>query len=73
MVLGDVSASPLTIVDSVDPKITRQFAGIAALPEEQRMVRIWGGIHFRSSLEASDGMGRAVVRHMFETVFRPVR
>jgi hypothetical protein len=55
MVLGDVSASPLTIVDSVDPKITRQFAGIAALPEEQRMVRIWGGIHFRSSLEASDG------------------
>ena len=73
MVLGDVSVSPLTIADSAEPKITRQFAGIPALTEEQRMVRIWGGIHFRSSLEASDGMGRAVVKHMLETAFRPVR
>jgi len=55
------------------PELARQFATVAALAEEQRMVRIWGGIHFRSSLDASDGMGRAVVPHRVNTVFRPVR
>jgi hypothetical protein len=71
-VLGDLSASALIIVDSADPKIARQFASVAALAEEQRMVRIWGGIHFRSSLQASDQMGGAMVAHMVETVSRPV-
>jgi hypothetical protein len=73
MALGESAAGSLTIVHSLDPKITRQFADIGALAEEQRLVRIWGGIHFRTSLETSDQMGRAVVAHMTETVFRPVR
>jgi hypothetical protein len=73
MALGEASADALTIADRAAPKITRQFASIAALAEEQRMVRIWGGIHFRTSLDVSDRMGRAVVGHMAETVFRPVR
>ena len=71
-VLENLPESALTIVDSADPKITRQFAGVAALAEEQRMVRIWGGIHFRSSLQASDQMGRAMVGHILKTVYRPV-
>jgi hypothetical protein len=70
--LGEASAGAITIVDSADAKITRQFADIGALAEEQRLVRIWGGIHFRTSLETSDQIGRAVVGHMAETVFRPV-
>jgi hypothetical protein len=70
--LGNLSASPLTIVDSSDSKIRRQFASVGALAEEQRMVRIWGGIHFRSSLQASDYMGRAMVAHILKTVSRPV-
>jgi hypothetical protein len=37
------------------------------------MVRIWGGIHFRSSLEASDRMGRGVVEHVLKTAYQPVR
>jgi hypothetical protein len=72
-VFGDISASAVTIVDSADPKIARQFPSVVALAEEQRMVRIWGGIHFRSSLDASDRMGRAMVAHLVNTVFRPVR
>jgi len=73
MALGDASPGPVTVVDSTNPKITRQFSDIAALADEQRMVRIWGGIHFRNSLEVSDRMGRAVVGHMVDTAFRPVR
>jgi hypothetical protein len=71
-VLGNLSASALSIVDSADPNIARQFASVAALAEEQRMVRIWGGIHFRSSLQASDQMGRAMVAHILKAVSRPV-
>ena len=45
--LGNLTpSSPLVIVDSADPKITRQFGSVEALAEEQRMVRIWGGFIF---------------------------
>jgi hypothetical protein len=27
-------------------RVTRQFASIAQMAQEQREVRIWGGIHF---------------------------
>jgi hypothetical protein len=70
-VLRDPAPGPLTVTDSANAKITRTFANTAALAEEQRMVRIWGGIHFRSSLDASDRMGRALVAHLLETAYRP--
>jgi PAP2 superfamily len=70
--LGNLAASPVVVVDSANPKIVRQFDSVDALAEEQRMVRIWGGIHFRSSLQASDYMGRAMVAHILKTVSRPV-
>jgi hypothetical protein len=70
-VLREPAPGPVTVADSANAKITRVFATTAALAEEQRMVRIWGGIHFRSSLEASDRMGRALVAHLLETAYRP--
>jgi hypothetical protein len=35
----------LTVTDSADSRLQRQFNSIAQMAEEQRMVRIWGGIH----------------------------
>ena len=43
------------------------------MAEETRVVRIWGGIHFRTSLETSDRMGRALVGHLVENAYRPAR
>lgn len=71
--LGGSPDGVVTIADSADPKILRQFPNIAKLAEEQRLVRIWGGIHFRTSLEVSDRMGQALVKYLAETTFRPVR
>lgn len=71
-VLRDPGAGPVTAADVANPKLTRTFASIAAMAEEQRSVRIWGGVHFRSSLEASDAMGRALVAHLLETAYRPL-
>lgn len=70
-VLGDPAPGPVTVTDSSNAKLTRTFASTAALAEEQRMVRIWGGIHFRSSLDASERMGRALVAHLLDTAYRP--
>jgi hypothetical protein len=70
-VLRDPAPGPVTVTDSSNAKLTRTFASTAALAEEQRMVRIWGGIHFRSSLDASERMGRALVAHLLQTAYRP--
>jgi hypothetical protein len=70
-VLREPAPGPVTVTDSANAKLTRAFASTAALAEEQRMVRIWGGIHFRSSLDASERMGRALVAHLLETAYRP--
>lgn len=70
---GDRSAGPLTFVDSADPKLTRTLAGLGPLAEEQRLVRIWGGIHFRNSLEVSERMGRALAEQALQTLYTPVR
>jgi hypothetical protein len=72
-VLGGEPGGEVTVLDSVDRKVMRRFTSIATLAEEQRLVRIWGGIHFRTSLEVSDRMGRALVKHLAETAYLPVR
>src|SRR5262245_35948706 len=43
----------LTATDTVDPRLQRQYTSIGQMAEEQRMVRVWGGIHFRNTLEIS--------------------
>ena len=61
-VLGNNSASAVTIIDSIDPKLARQFATVAALAEEQRMVRIWGGIHYPMDNIAGVQLGQRVAQ-----------
>ena len=58
---------------SADPKLTRQFDDVAAIVAEARAVRIWGGIHFRSALDASDVMGRQVAGYLVVNPIRRVR
>lgn len=71
--LNTPAPGPITVTDSADPKLTRTYADVAAMAEEQRLVRIWGGIHFRSSLETSDRMGQALARHVVAQAYPPVR
>jgi hypothetical protein len=63
----------LTVTDSADSRLQRQFNSIAQMAEEQRMVRIWGGIHFRNSLEVSEQMGRKLAAHLLNNTMTPVR
>ena len=65
--------APVTIADSADPKLARTFQSIDKLAEEQRLVRIWGGIHFRTSLDVSDALGATLVKHLAEHTYRPIQ
>jgi hypothetical protein len=72
-VLGAGATPRIVVTDSADPKLTRQFDNFAAIVEETRLVRIWGGIHFRNSLEVSDAMGRQIASYVVANSMRPVR
>ena len=72
-VFGSGPSPPLVVTDNGDPKLIRKFDNFAALAAETGAVRIWGGIHFRSALEASDAMGRQVSNHVVANSIQPVR
>lgn len=72
-VLGPGAGPRLVVTDNADPKLTRPFDSVAMIVAETRNVRIWGGIHFRSALDASESMGRQVANHLVANAIRPVR
>jgi hypothetical protein len=64
---------PFTITDYANPSLTRSFGGPAQMAEEQREVRIWGGIHYRTSLVVSDEMGRKIAAYVVANIMKPTR
>ena len=71
LVVASAASVPFTVTDLMDPKLKRQFTGIAQLAEEQNLVRIWGGIHFRNSLEVGVDMGRKIAAYLVENSLKP--
>ena len=55
-VLGTAPES-FTVTDIADARLRRPFMSLAQMALEHKEVRIWGGIHFRNSLEVGDAMG----------------
>ena len=50
-VFGANPSTPVVGTDVNDPKIQRRFANVGQLADEVQNVRVWGGIHFRTSLD----------------------
>jgi NAD(P)-dependent dehydrogenase (short-subunit alcohol dehydrogenase family) len=72
--IGLATAQRLAAVsDLADPRLTRQFTSIAQMAQEQREVRIWGGIHFRSALTVGDEMGRKIAAYLVANTMKPAR
>ena len=72
-VFGPVNAIPFTATDVQDPRRTRRFASLSDMAEEQKNVRVWGGVHYRFAIRTGEGMGRKVAAYMIENTLRPVR
>ena len=43
------------------------------MAEEQKNVRVWGGVHYRFAIRASEDVGRKVAAYMIENTLKPVR
>ena len=72
-VFGTAPIVTITATDTADPRLQRQFTTIGQMGEEQRMVRIWGGIHFRNTLEVSERMGRRTSEHLISNYLTAAR
>jgi len=72
-VFGALKAIPFTATDVRDPKRTRQFAGIAGMAEEQKNVRVWGGVHYRFAIRASEDVAPKAAAYLIESTLKPVR
>jgi hypothetical protein len=70
-VFGSKPDVPVTATDIINPNVKRQFKNIAELDEEHRNVRVWGGIHFRNSLDVGYDMGRKIAAYLVDNSFRP--
>jgi hypothetical protein len=62
-----------TASDITDPRLQRQFTSIAQMGKEQCEVRVWGGIHFRNSLEVGESMGHKIADHLVSNTLKPTR
>jgi hypothetical protein len=60
-------------LDTSDARLSRKFTSFAQMAQEHKEVRIWGGIHFRNSLEVGDAMGRKVAEHLVANYMKPAR
>ena len=56
-----------------DPKQTRAFPSLLDMAEEQKNVRIWGGVHYRFAIRTSEDVGQKVAAYMIENTLKPVR
>jgi hypothetical protein len=72
-VFGPQAAIPFIATDVMDPKLTRQFNSIAQMADEHKNVRIWGGIHFRNSLDVGEDMGRKIAVYLIDHSLTPAR
>ena len=61
------------VTDLNDPKLQRRYASVAQMGDEHKSVRVWGGIHFRNSLEVGDAMGHKVAEHLLAGAIKPTQ
>ncbi len=57
----------------MDAKLKRNFANVRQMSDEHRDVRVWGGIHFRNSLDVGYDMGQKIAVHLVEASLTPAR
>ena len=55
------------------PNVKREVKSINDMDLEHRNVRVWGGIHFRNSLDVGYDMGNQIAVYLIENSIKPVR
>ena len=61
------------VTDEGDARLQRRFDSPAQMAEEHKEVRVWGGIHFRNSLNTGEAMGRKLADYLVANYIKPTR
>src|SRR3954470_7729278 len=61
------------VTDVADARLSPQFNSFAQMAEEHKEVRVWGGIHFRNSLNVGEAMGQRIAEHLVANYLKPTR
>lgn len=72
-VFGEGPVPEFTLRYAAMPGVTRKYTSIQQLEDEVAMARIWGGVHFRTSNEVGNAVGKKVAAHVMATTLRPLR
>jgi hypothetical protein len=70
-VFGPNPPIPFTVTDFMSPKLKREFRTLAEMAAEHNDVHVWGGVHFRNSLEVGEDMGRKIAAYLVENALKP--
>lgn len=57
----------------MDAKLKRQYTSVKQMSDEHGDVRVWGGIHFRNSLDVGYDMGTKIAAHLVANSLTPAR
>jgi len=70
---GTGRVPPISITSPTAPGVTRRFERIADYVKDVDNARIWGGIHYRTSTEVGERMGREIGRLVASSVLVPAQ
>jgi hypothetical protein len=72
LVFGPDLKNPIVISDPSNPTVKRILT-VGQIAEEHNNIRVWGGIHFRTSLVVATEMGRKIAAYLVDNAIKPVR
>jgi hypothetical protein len=70
-VFGPKPATAVVVTDLMDSKLQRRYGNAQQVADETKEVRIWGGIHFRNSLEVGYDMGQRISDFLVANSIKP--
>ena len=70
-VFGPRPELPVTATDLMDLKLQRRFGNVQQMADEVQDVRVWGGIHFRNSLQVAYDMGQKIAVFLVANSLKP--
>jgi hypothetical protein len=53
------------------PDVVRQYTGFWQAAEEEKMARIWGGVHYRFDQDAGQQVGKSIAEFAFDNFMTP--
>src|SRR6266545_2805578 len=70
---GTGTLPEFTLTYTEMPGVTRKYTSIQQLEDEVAMARIWGGVHYRTSNEVGNSIGRKVGEYVLQNYLQAVR